>query len=111
MRFLEFVKADLGESEKDFGDGFVRRLQESVRQVRASREMGERYMWLELALRDERIAGKAEGILDLLEDLGEVPESLRERILSIRDGRVLQKLLKIAARADSIEAFEKLSEL
>ena len=111
VRFLEFVKADPGESEKDFGDGFVRRLQESVRQVRASREMGERYMWLELALRDERIAGKAEGILDLLEDLGEVPESLRERILSIRDGRVLQKLLKIAARADSIEAFEKLSEL
>ena len=90
VRFLEFVKADSGESEKDFGDGFVRRLQESVRQVRASREMGERYMWLELALRDERIAGKAEGILDLLEDLGEVTESLRERILSIRDGRVLQ---------------------
>ena len=40
VRFLEFVKADPGESEKDFGDGFVRRLQESVRQVRASREMG-----------------------------------------------------------------------
>ena len=123
VRFLEFVKADPGESEKDFGDGFVRRLQESVRQVRASREMGERYMWLELALRDERIAGRAEGraegelfglaqgVLDLLQDLGEVPEELRARILSVRDVEVLQKLLKIAARADSIEAFEKLSEL
>ena len=123
VRFLEFVKADPGESEKDFGDGFVRRLQESVRQVRASREMGERYMWLELALRDERIAGRAEGraegelfglaqgVLDLLQELGDVPEELRERILSIRDVEELQKLLKIAARADSIDAFEKLSEL
>ena len=80
-------------------------------------------MWLELALRDERIAGRAEGraegelfglaqgVLDLLQDLGEVPEELRARILSIRDVEMLQKLLKIAARADSIEAFEKLSEL
>ena len=80
-------------------------------------------MWLELALRDERIAGRKEGkaegrtegktedILDLLQDLGDVPEELRERILSVRDVGVLQKLLKIAARADSIEAFEKLSEL
>ena len=122
VRFLEFVKADSGESEKDFGDGFVRRLQESVRQVRASREMGERYMWLELALRDERIAGRAEGraegelfglaqgVLDLLQELGEVPGELRERILSIRDVEKLQKLLKIAARADSIEAFKEMSE-
>ena len=40
-----------------------------------------------------------------------MPEELRERILSIRDVEELQKLLKIAARADSIDAFEKLSEL
>ena len=79
-------------------------------------------MWLELALRDERIAGRAEGraegelfglaqgVLDLLQELGEVPGELRERILSIRDVGVLQKLLKIAARADSIEAFKEMSE-
>ena len=74
-------------------------------------------MWLELALRDERIAGRAEGraegkaeaILELLNDLGEVPESWRERILAVQDGAVLQKLLKAAARAESLESFEKLS--
>ena len=32
------------------------------------------------------------------------------RILSIRDVEKLQKLLKIAARADSIEAFKEMSE-
>ena len=79
-------------------------------------------MWLELALRDERIAGRAEGraegelfglaqgVLDLQQDLGEVSEELRARILSVRDVEVLQKLLKIAARADSIEAFKEMSE-
>ena len=41
----------------------------------------------------------------------ELKEELRARILSVRDVEVLQKLLKIAARTDSIEAFEKLSEL
>ena len=41
----------------------------------------------------------------------ELKEELRARILSVRDVEMLQKLLKIAARADSIEAFEKLSEL
>ena len=121
VRFLEFVKADLPESEKDFGDAFIGRLQDSIRHIRTSREMGEHYMWLELALRDERIAGRAEGraegkaegkaeaILELLSDLGEVPESWRERILAVQDGAVLQKLLKAAARAESLESFEKLS--
>ena len=47
VRFLEFVRADPEESEKDFGDGFVRRLQESVRQVRASRPREVRILYLE----------------------------------------------------------------
>ena len=37
-------------------------------------------------------------------------ESVRQ-VRASRDVEALQKLLKIAARADSIEAFEKLSEL
>ena len=44
VRFLEFVKADLPESEKDFGDAFIGRLQDSIRHIRTSREMGEHYM-------------------------------------------------------------------
>lgn len=49
--------------------------------------------------------GKAEGILDLLRELGEVPENLSARILSQHDLAVLTDWLKLAARSGSVEAF------
>ena len=52
-------------------------------------------------------AGKAEDILDLLEDLGSVPEKLLEEIRAISDIAILKRLLKFAARAGSLEEFEK----
>ncbi len=51
--------------------------------------------------------GKTEAILDLLEELGPVPEKIREKICCITDLEVLGKLLKFAAKADSLEEFEK----
>ena len=53
--------------------------------------------------------GKAEDILDLLEDLGPVPKKLREKICTISNIEVLRKLLKLAAKADSMEEFEKMA--
>lgn len=62
-------------------------------------------------LREERAAGIAEGvaasILDLLEDVEPVPEDLRESIHAISENDILRKLLKLAARAGSLEEFEK----
>lgn len=40
--FLEFVKADLGESQSEFEDDFVKQLQASVEKVKSDREMAER---------------------------------------------------------------------
>ncbi len=64
--------------------------------------------WEEM-IEDGRAEGKAEGkaesILDLLQELGEVPESLRTRILSQHDLSVLKDWLKFAARSGSIEEF------
>ena len=37
-------KADLEESQKDFHNSYVRRLQDSVQRVKANREMEERFM-------------------------------------------------------------------
>lgn len=66
-------------------------------------------------LREEREAGriagiaegKVEDILDLLEDLGPVPGKLRESLSAISDIEALRKLHKLAARAGSLEEFEK----
>lgn len=50
--------------------------------------------------------GKAEAVLQLLGELGEVPDVLKERIQKETDLQVLGKWLKIAARAESISEFE-----
>ena len=50
--------------------------------------------------------GKAEAVLELLGDLGEIPEELKKRIQSETDLQILVKWLKAAARADSISDFE-----
>ena len=39
----------------------MKRLQDAVREVKASREMGARYMTFQELLKDEREAGRAEG--------------------------------------------------
>ena len=50
--------------------------------------------------------GKAEDILQLLEDLGEIPDRVKERIQKEADLQVLNRWLKAAARAESFVEFE-----
>lgn len=53
-----------------------------------------------------------ENILDLLEDLGDIPTDLSDHLEGIEDMDCLKKLHKTAARVDSIEEFEeKMDEL
>ena len=66
-----------------------------------------------------KIAGMTEGktlgdlnrsrqdILDLLEDLGEIPEDIRTRIHTEEDLKNLRQWLKAAAKAASFEAFRE----
>ena len=61
VNFLKYVEAPLSESEKDFEDDFVARLQKTVKEVKVSREMGARYMTFQELLKDEREAGRKEG--------------------------------------------------
>ena len=49
--------------------------------------------------------GKTEDILHLLEDLGEIPDTLKKRIQKETDLQVLSRWLKAAAKADSIAEF------
>ncbi len=61
VNFLKYVEAPLLESEKDFEDAFVERLQKTVKEVKVSREMGAKYMTFLELLSDERRAGREEG--------------------------------------------------
>ena len=127
VSFLNFVKADLSESETDFEDDFVEKLQNTIRRIKSNREMEERFMIFEEMLRDERAEGKAEGIaegkaegiaegkteavlemlLELMNDLGEIPDELRNRIASEKDLETLKKWHRLAARSESLDEFLK----
>ena len=121
VSFLNFVKADLSESETDFEDDFVEKLQNTIRRIKSNREMEERFMIFEEMLRDERAEGKAEGkaegiaegkteavlemLLELMKDLGEIPDELRNRITSEKDLETLKKWHRLAARSESLDEF------
>ena len=127
VSFLNFVKADLSESETDFEDDFVEKLQNTIRRIKSNREMEERFMIFEEMLRDERAEGKAEGkaegiaegiaegkteavlemLLELMNDLGEIPDELRNRIASEKDLETLKKWHRLAARSESLDEFLK----
>lgn len=107
IAFLDFVKADLKDSTKDFHDDFVRQLQNSVQKVKSSRRMEENFMILREMLRDERAEGKAEDVIVLLQEIGPISEQLHERIINEKDMSLLLKWLKLAAKSESIQQFEE----
>ena len=51
------------------------------------------------------IAGKAESVLELLEDIGTIPEKIREKITGETDPETLKKWHKLAAKAESVDEF------
>ena len=111
VTFLKYVGSELEDSEKDYDDPFVKRLQETVRKVKSDREMGVRYMLFEEMLKDEfkagEIKGKMEYIIDYLSDVGSVSQALEDKLFMISDKETLRILHKKAARVSSIEEFEE----
>ncbi len=115
MKFLDFVHADLQTSQSDFQDDFVSQLQRTVQKVKENRDMEERFMTLEELLKDKMEEGRSEGktegltqgLLILLKARGSVSEELEKRITSEQDAALLEKWMKLAAAAESVEQFEK----
>ena len=115
VTFLKYVGSELEDSEKDYDDPFVKRLQETVRKVKSDREMGVRYMLFEEMLKDEfkageirgEIKGKREDIIDLLYDAGVISQVLEDKLAKVSNVETLRILHKKAARVSSIEEFEE----
>ena len=91
--------------------------QEAALQIVLQDEMGVKYMqaWEEKIMErekgreegraDGKVAGKAESVLEILEEYGEVPDELRDRVLAQRDLEILKSWLKVANKVGSIEEF------
>ena len=114
---MQYVNADLTESQKDFHDSYVRKLQNSVQKVKGNREMEERFMILEEMLKEERAEGHAEGraqghiegardmLLKMLEILGEIPMSVKEKISTTDDLDTLTDWTRLAVQSKSMKEF------
>lgn len=57
-----------------------------------------------------RANGKAEAIIQILDELGEVPTELSDKIMAEKDLDTLNHWLKTAARAESLQQFEESME-
>ena len=96
-------------------DDTAKELHGYVSRVKTAPEIKEEYMRFEEFLAYERKEAAQEAaqdtriqsILELLEDYGEIPESLKEE-LQCADSDTLRRYHKLAAKADSIEAFTEM---
>jgi hypothetical protein len=121
VNFLEFVAADKEDFAPASEDAFVKRLKVSMKNIKADREMGARYMLLQELLDDERTAGREEGreegriegrieekiesILECLEDFGPISAEIQNQIRAITNLETLKKLLRAASKAKTLDDF------
>ena len=79
------------------------------------KDQRDRWAFEDTARNEGRTEGEAKGdlkrsrqdILDLLEELGEIPGDIRCRILAMEDTEILRRWLKTAAKATSFDAFRE----
>ena len=110
--------ASLEQSEADYEDDLVKRLQNSVKEIKVNREMGARYMLFEEMMKDEYKAGMEKGmekgLLIALEKYAPLPEAVTRKISSLTDEDTLTEVLRLAIGSTSLEQFtsefEKLLE-
>ena len=118
--FLHYIEKTDDESAEAANSERIRLIHECVRKIKSSEEMGVKYTqsWEEKVYereegREEGMAigkaiGKAEDILEVLQELGEVPDELKDRILAQQDIVVLKDWLKAAIKVSSIDEFQKM---
>ena len=113
----ECKESKLQESEQNFHDDYVEKLQRTIREIKRNREMEERFMILEEMLKDERKEGRIEGreegraegarlsLCTILECKGRIPDMFRKQIETEQNLEVLRNWLVLAAKSDTMEAF------
>jgi len=105
--FLHYVESTDEELAMKSGSENLKKIHACVRQIKLSEEIGVRYMqrWEEEIWTIQK--SKMEDIISFLEEVGEIPASLKERICDQRNTETLRRWVKLAARSSTIEEFEK----
>ena len=109
ISLLQYMKnTTLDNPEIIVNDKRIQSLDRIVNEVKQSEEWEAVKMnILEIGIEKGIEQGKAASILELLEETGKVSEQLKQKILAQHDSETLSKWLKLAAKAESIEEFER----
>ena len=109
--FLHYVTESNENGLPDECDERLKRLHESIREIKASADMEVEYMKMEereRIIRDEgKKVGRIETILEILEDKGELPKEVGMKIGAETNLEVLKKWLRLAVKSETIEEFCK----
>lgn len=111
VNLLHFMGASLPDSQKEYNDELVKRLQQTVEYIKRDREMEERYMLLEELMDEEYNKGRAEGraegradsILKLLAKYSDISEEVKSKISAITDIDKLEELFDTLLNLNSEE--------
>lgn len=94
-------------TESNVIDESTKKVHGFTQKVKIQPEVRNAYMKFEDIIYYERRDATIQCICDLLEDYGTIPESLMDRLNNEKDMSVLSKWLKLAANAESIDAFSE----
>ena len=101
---LNYIQRSAEESVADEATGEI---DAYVKRVKANPALQEGIMTLGDYFDQERQDTMVQCIVELLEDIGPVPDDLRRRLEQITDLDELRRMHKVAARAGSIAGFEE----
>lgn len=100
LQYLQHSTAD------NATDKPTRELHDYVSKVKTLPEVRQGYMMFDEYLYYKGLNILTQAIFDLLEDYGEIPETLIQKVQSIDDEALLKKYHKLAAKSNSIAEFE-----
>lgn len=111
IHFLNYMEQSTDEYVAGVEDDSIIHLHEKVAELKKWRDLEARYMTFEELVegkeRRAKAEGKAESILQILQESGEVPEELADRIIGEKNEEVLKRWLKLAVTVSNIGQFSE----
>lgn len=113
VHFLRYMTESTDSYVSEVTEQSIIQLHERVMALKKQRKLEARFMTGEELLRQREqkgrktgfAEGKADSILELLEECGTVPESLKAQVYAQKDIEVLTRWHKLSAKVDSVEQF------
>ena len=117
VELLNYIGAEDAIHSDDCNDSYVRQLQNSVNDIKKSRQMEERFMMIEELMQEEFQAGKEEGrtegkletlvtnVTNILSIRNLLTDSIKKLVTQTTDTDVLQKMLELAVVCTSTDEF------